>query len=426
MPRLVAAARLRPLSSSASATGVTRFLSFLLAFGALGPPALLSQAPSASLEKRVAAARKHADAAAPGTPGASAVAAELGEIGSEYLARGDAGRSIELLEEAYGWDPENGLLLAQLTLAYVRAENFPFARFYLELAEERAPRAPPRAYAVLGDVYYSLNRLEDAVLAWEQFQRLGGDDPGILRRLARAYEELSLSSRQSYREAGDFVFYYDKAIPPETVQRAGERLERALRELTEFFGAAPPLPQTVILYEGRSYFSLVSTPDWVSGVFDGKIRVTVDPGGAWTPALEMVLVHELAHACLREASGSRAPAWLHEGLAQWFEGRRVLPGELRQAFAQRRVHSFPEMDAGLVAKSDRELARTAYLEALGLIEYLMQERGPGAIACLVRDLSDGESPESALHREAGLEPFGLLENWKALAGLQRPPAPRSR
>ena len=36
---------------------------------------------------------------------------------------------------------------------------------------------------------------------------------------------------------------------------------------------------------------------------------------------ELLLSHELAHAFIRQASGGRAPGWLHEGLAQWAEGQ---------------------------------------------------------------------------------------------------------
>jgi VWFA-related protein len=378
------------------------------------------QAPASAedLEKRLERARRHAESAVPATPAGRKVAAELGEIGAAYLTRGGTGRAIELLEEAYGWDADNGLVLAQLTLAYVRSEEFPFARLYLELAEERAPRAPPEAYAVLGEVYYALNRLEDAVVAWEHFERLGGGDPRTLRRLVRAREELALTSKQNYSEIGDFVFYFDSFIPAEKVNRIAERLAASSRELGAFFGERLSGPQVVILYAGRVYFALVSIPEWVSGVFDGKIRVAVDPGGSVTPELETVLAHELAHAYIRFVSGDRAPGWLHEGLAQWFEGKRILRGEFREAFAHQAVHTLSEMEGNLAHKAEHTAARSNYVEALGLTEYLMQERGPGAIACLVRELGEASTLEQALRSETGLTPSELLDNWRGWAGLR--------
>jgi tetratricopeptide (TPR) repeat protein len=389
-----------------------------LALGALASTTALGQGPlGEDLEKRLSAARRRAQVVKPDAPEATAVASELGDIGAAYLARGDTGRAVELLQEAYGWNPDNGLVLARLTLAYVRAENFPFARFYLDLAEERAPRAPPEAYAVLGEIYYSLNRVEDAVLAWEQFERLGGGDPRVLLRLARAREELSLSSNQKYREAGDFVFYFDSVIPAETVDRIGEKLAETSRQITAFIGAEPPGPQVVILYAGRAYFSLVSVPDWVSGVFDGKIRVSLDPDGGVTPQLQSVLSHELAHALIRQGSRDRAPGWLHEGLAQWWEGKRILRREFREALGGRSSRSLAEMEESLSRKADRATARAGYAEALGLIEYLLQERGPGSVTCILRDLADGLSISDALAKETGLSSEQLFSRWKTWANL---------
>ena len=375
-------------------------------------------AAPADLERRLDAARRHAGRAQTGGSEARGVAIELSDIGEAYLEQGETGRAIELLEEAWGWNPEDGLVLARLTLAYVRAEDYSFARFYLDLAREQAPRAPPEAYAILGDIYYSANHLEEAVLSWEQFERLGGSDSSTLSRLARARAEMSLARNQKFREIGDFVFSYDASLPPELVERAAESLAAAGLELSGFFGVSLPGRQAVILYEGRRYFALVSVPEWVSGAYDGKIRVTVDPGSGTVAELSMVLAHELAHAYVRRVSRDRAPGWLHEGLAQWWEGKRMPPGELRAALGDRTLRTLSEMEGSLSRKPDRAAVRDAYVEALGLVEYLMLARGPGAVACLVRDLGDGAAPEEALRTETGMSESEILAAWKSWAGLE--------
>jgi tetratricopeptide (TPR) repeat protein len=400
----------------------TRF-AIALALGiAPGAASLAGGAPRdsapADLERRLAAARRHAAHTPAGSLEAKAVAEELGELGNAYLERRETGRAIELLEEAFGWNPEDGLVLARLTLAYVLAEDYSFARFYLDLARDQAPRAPPEAYAILGGIYDSRYRLEEAVLAWEHFERLGGEDPATLARLARARAEMALSRNQRFREVGDFLFSYDAALPPDVVQRAAESLAAAERDLSGFFGIRLPGRQPVILYEGRRYFALVSVPDWVSGAFDGKIRVTVDPGGGAAADLPMVLSHELAHAFIRRASRDRAPAWLHEGLAQWWEGKRMLPGELRAALGGRTRGALSEIEAALSRKADPAAVREAYVEALGLVEYLALARGPGAVACLVRAVGDAKSFEAALFAQTGFSEAGLLAGWRAWAGLE--------
>ncbi len=376
-----------------------------------------SNSDDTRLERELAAVRRSFAGVVPGSGEAPRLASRLAEIGRAYLDRGDVGRAQELLEEAYGLDEENGLTLAELTLAYIRSEDFDFARFYLELAEKRAPQAPPEAYAVLGDAYYSWNRLDDAVVAWDHFRRLGGSDPRVLARLERAREELSLSSRQRFLDGDDFAFFFDAAIPRELVERAEAHLRRAYAEQAEFFGRKLPSTQIVLLYARRSYFALVSVPEWVSGVFDGKVRIAMDPDGGFTPALAGVLSHELAHALVRASSRDRAPGWLHEGLAQWWEGKRIARGEFRASFRGSAPVSLSSMEGNLARRGDRAAARNNYVEALGVVEYLMQERGPGAVACVVADLGDGVSIDDALRRETGLSSEELVSRWKAWAGL---------
>ena len=374
--------------------------------------------PAGALDRDLASLRRRTTEVAPETPGARDLARELGRIGRGYLDLGDVGRAVELLEEAYGWDEENGLVLASLTLAYVRQENYPFARFYLELAERRAPQAPPEIYASLGEAYYALNRLDDAVLAWEQFERLAGGDPGVLRHLARARQELSLTRGQRVLEAPDFSIFSDEAISPEAVERVAARLAESYREQGAFFGTRFDTPQVVVLYGGRDYFSLVSIPDWVGGVFDGKIRVSMDPAQGPTPALEGVLAHELAHALVRRVSGDRAPGWLHEGVAQWLEGKRLAHRELKETFSGgRKPVTLAEMDGSLGRRSDRATARALYAESLGLVEYLIEEHGSGAVVCLLHDLAAGRSTEEALKLETGSTGAELVAAWRKRSGL---------
>lgn len=395
----------------------------MLLGGALGgrleaaPIGVAPVAEESDLEKKVSALHRRAEQVTPGTSEARVLAGELAQVGEAFLKKGETGQAIELLEEAYGWDAENGLVLAELTLAYVRQENFDFARFYLHLAEEQSVRSPPEIYGILGEIYYSLNRLEDAVVAWEHYRRLGGAKPQALKRLAQALEELSLASGQRVLFGEDFTLYSDTAISRPTVEQIGKYLEGAYREQSVFFETKLPGPQIVILYAGRTYFSLVSVPDWVSGVFDGKIRVSLDPYIGATPQLQAVLSHELAHALIRHASGDRAPGWLHEGLAQWWEGERIPVKEIRGAFVGRAPYSLEEMEGNLSRKADRAAARANYVQALGLIEYLIQQHGLASLSCLVRNLGEGLALPDALRRETGLTPQQLLSNWRVWAKL---------
>ena len=173
-----------------------------------------------------------------------------------------------------------------------------------------------------------------------------------------------------------------------------------------------------MLYAGRNYFSLVSIPDWVAGVFDGKIRICIDPDTGVTPTLDGLLAHELAHAMIRKVSADRAPGWLHEGLAQWCAGRRLNARDFREIFrGGRKPATLAEMEGSLARKSERAAARASYAEALGLVEYLAQHRGEGTVVCLVRAFAEGLSTEEALVRETGMTGAQLVGAWRAWVGV---------
>jgi tetratricopeptide (TPR) repeat protein len=366
-----------------------------------------------------AAANLHhkAETTSPGSAEARELSQEFAELGHACLEKGENARAVELLEDAYGWDAANGVALAELTVANVRLENFVAARFYLSLAQDRTAAAPSDIYRTLGEAYEGLNRLEDAVDAWESFFRLGGDDPATLRRLARARAEMSLTPGQHVLERDIFTLFYDIEIPRDTAERAAIGLEDAYQREKSFFRTELSSPQPVILYAGRAYFALSSVPDWASGVFDGKIRVSVEPETHLRSELSGVLAHELAHALIRKNSNDRAPGWLHEGLAQWLEGRRIPRSEFRRLLGGRHTEQLPALEARFRRASEVSSARAHYAESLGLVEYLVAERGEGTVSCLIEDLAAGASLEDSLHKEAQMSEVQFVSRFKTWAGL---------
>ncbi|MGE5413805.1 MAG: peptidase MA family metallohydrolase, partial [Syntrophomonadaceae bacterium] len=371
--------------------------------------------PPAARDRAIAALHAKAALALPGSRQAAGVADELARLGAAYLDEGDTGRASELLSEAYALDEENGLILAELTLCHLRAGDPDAARFYLRLAEENVSRAPPEIYAVLGDAYLSMHRLPDAVFAWEEFLRFGGTDPVVLARLSRAREELAVSRGQRSLEFPHFTVFADPGVPGDVLRLAGEELETASAVQAALLGPPPPDRQVAVLYASRAYFSLVSVPDWSSGLYDGKIRIGVEPGEA-PEALAPVLAHELAHARIRHSCGGRAPFWFHEGLAQWCEGRRVPRREVREA-CDPPVASAAALDGSFSRRLSRRAARASYVQALSLMEHLVTLSGEGAIACLLARLSEGGSFEDALAAETGLTEGELFASWRKWAGL---------
>jgi tetratricopeptide (TPR) repeat protein len=341
----------------------------------------------------------------------------LTEIGREYLRREDIPRAIELLSEAAARDSENRSALIHLTLAYLRHGDLEFAEFYFSQSLQQEPSRGEDAetYLRLGDIYEQLNRLPEAIAAWQEVRRLGDKTPGLAAKLERSKVSWAYSHGQRFFGGELFDLYYDPEISAETAELADSFLEKEWLTQATFFGAQLPGHPIVILYAGRRYFHLLDTPDWVGGYYDGRIHVPIDSGSPLGEATFGLLRHELAHAYLHRLSRGRAPAWLQEGLAQYVEGRRTDRRELQRIGA--RPGGFLESSTDAFhQRTDRDHARRAYALALSFVEFLARRGGPESAVCLAYSLGAGKTIDAACEESFGEPLSGLERQWIASLG----------
>jgi len=338
----------------------------------------------------------------------------LTEIGDRYLAAGDQPRAIELLAEAVADDPDNGAAAAELTLAYVRHGDLEFAEFYLDAAirTSRSHPADARIFLELGALYADRNRTSEALRAWEEALRLGGDDPAIRARMGKLRRDWAYGHGQQYLEGNDFEVFYDPGVPLDAVESTLQFLDDRRNELAAFFESPLAASPVVILYQGRRYFSWMDTPDWVGGVYDGRIHVPLPPDGPEAESYRGLLSHELAHAFITEMSRGRAPGWLQEGIAEYVEGKRIPPAEAAKSLAVIPLDSVAELSSSFTQRTDRERARAAYRLALFCVQELVRAHGPGTASCLLRDLGAGMPVERAIRAETGKGLPDLEREWR--------------
>jgi hypothetical protein len=205
------------------------------------------------------------------------------------------------------------------------------------------------------------------------------------------------------RESSHFVLYQDVDIDRSSgfhgsrrfENRVLEVLERAYDELDDALGLRPTRRLQVMVYDpglfdanfaGRFRFSAV-------GFYNGTIYIR--GGTRVDAAMVRTLHHELVHAAFdAEAPSLVLPAWLNEGVAEWFEARAVgkrgltrhEAGALARVAAQGQLFSLWQLSDPSFVGFGPEAAQLAYLQSYGFIEYLSGRYGDDSIKRLCAEL----------------------------------------
>jgi hypothetical protein len=228
----------------------------------------------------------------------------------------------------------------------------------------------------------------------------------------------------SHRRSSHFVLYQDVAIDQysgPSGSRQFERdvlqvLEEAYDQLAQVLGVRPLRPVEVVVYDPGAFDAHFAGLFGfrAAGFYHGVVRVR--GGTRVSTELLQTLQHEYVHAALDGAApGVPLPAWLNEGLAEYFEarviGKRHLSrGELLVLSDAYRRSILPPLSAmrGLsFAPLSQEQASLAYLESYALIEHLVRRYGEPSLRRFVAQVLRTSNVDRALERTYRRSPAKL-------------------
>lgn len=217
------------------------------------------------------------------------------------------------------------------------------------------------------------------------------------------------------RTSSHFVLYQDVDID-ETAGLRGSRkfeqnvlavLESAYREGDARLGLRPERPITVVVYDAGVFDAQFggSFRFPVAGFYGGRVHIRGDT--VVSDRLAAVLHHEYVHAAFDAEAGRHVlPAWLNEGVAEWFEGRvqgwRQLPAPAANALhryaREGRLYDLGALSAPSFTGFGPEGARVAYLQSWSFIDYLAGLRGERTLRDWIREIARTGDVERATRR----------------------------
>ena len=239
---------------------------------------------------------------------------------------------------------------------------------------------------------------------------------------AAAVGDEGADGRFEHRESLHFALHQDVDLDEHSgiygsrqfEQNVLRELEAAHDRLSQILDLRPTRKVDVTVWDpalfDQNFAGLFRFP--AAGFYGGTIHIR--GGTAVDAALVRVLHHELLHAVLDDRAPNMVwPAWLNEGLAEWFEARAVgkrglSAGEQGALLRVAQGGGLPPLSAlsepafgGLAPSS----AGLAYLESYAFIDFLARRDGEGALVELWQAVLRAGSVERGVrrvfHRELG-------------------------
>jgi hypothetical protein len=243
----------------------------------------------------------------------------------------------------------------------------------------------PALLELLGDLRNREERVPDALRAWRlAYERSPRER--LEKKIAKAERELNAGRDYALTATSHFNVRYDGEVDEQLAEAVMEHLEDEYWKMADRFAHAPRQPITVLLYPTREFRDVTQAPEWVGGLYDGKIRVPLGGLRRLDPRASAVLSHELTHAFVHSVARGHCPQWLHEGLAQLAEGR-TLSRKDRQGIVTRLTEHAP---------AEWEEHGFSYPIALSLTGWLESRGGFHRLVDLLELLGKGEDLDAAL------------------------------
>ncbi len=340
------------------------------------------------------------------------LAATHSQLGVKLVAAGKIEEAVKQLRISTSLEPGMALYHLNLGIALVRSRKEDEAIECFQRAI-KADSKSAVAHFELGSLKYRRGQLEDAVVALTRSVALAPGKAGYRQALDRAKREHQAEKRYTKEESAHFILSWDGARDVSIGSRVLRVLEDAWERVGVDLEIQPKGKVRVILYTTAEFRKVTGVHGWVTGLYDGRIRIPVKDFATAEREIKGTIYHEYTHVAVQSIT-SRCPSWLNEGLAQVYEERerRSAASRVRKALRDNTLIPLLSLRQTFTRYSDVEKARLAYAQSLSLVLFIMDRHGPDRIGRFLRDLGDGLPEHKAADRAFHRSLSDIFAAWK--------------
>jgi len=266
---------------------------------------------------------------------------------------------------------------------------------------------------LLGELFYRQENYEKAILYMEKAVQTNLFDFSLRQRLERMKREFKTEKDFNQNTVSHFQLKHEGYERVQASRIVLKILEDAYGEIGRALSYYPAHDVQAILYSNEQFQEVTEAPGWSGGVFDGKIRIPIRGIEEETPGLRYLLFHEYTHALVYSITPI-CPTWLNEGLAQYFEKRKIGPGyhELLKGLAK--AENLPSLRAleGPFAGLSGDQVFIAYLTSFSVVRYLIDRHSLYSVKSILEKLAQGATIQKVIDQELMIS-FDKFElNWR--------------
>ena len=273
------------------------------------------------------------------------------------------------------------------------------------------------SWIMLGDCYYQLDDLGEAINCWEEAKRLSPENRIVREKLAKAKKEWPVQKDFDQFSSGYFKINFSPDFSREKTDEIYNYVKKAIWDVGRDLNFYPKQKFSVFVYQSEQFKEVFGSKKHLAGLYDGKIHLHINDK-AVPERIAAVIRHEYTHMVIFWITQGNCPLWFNEGLACFEEKKEAAVDfkELKILARQNRLIPLFKISEACLYSADFEKATLAYREAHSAVKYLIDEYGWWMVRKMLALFGKGKTEGEVIKEVLRMTPARLEEKWISSLG----------